>query len=104
MIGSGSVIRDQQDNSESNEPMNSFPRWIRRFLLRAMLRMISESLIVIQAVPVEDILNTGGGGSQHNYTLSSNNDDHDVDNNTDDREGGGNCMVVFIVPTSFLIL
>lgn len=84
--------------------MNTFPWWILRLLLCTILRMISESLIVIQAVPLEDILNTGGGGSQRNYTLSSNNDDYDVDNNTDDRDGGGNCMVVFIVPTSFLIL
>ena len=57
------MIRDQQDHIASNEPMNPFPGWIRRFLLCAMLRMISESLIVIQAVLLEDILNTGGGGS-----------------------------------------
>ena len=99
------MIRDQQDRIASNELMNPFlAGWIRRFLLCAMLRMISESLIVIQAVPLEDILTTGGGGTQRNYTLSSKNDDYDVDNNTDNRDGGGNCMVVFIVPTSFLIL
>ena len=50
------------------------------------------------------IKNTGGGGTQRNYTLPSKNDDYDVDNDTDDRDGGGNCMVVFIVPTSSLIL
>ena len=29
---SGSVIRDHTDHGRSNQPMNPFPWWIRRFL------------------------------------------------------------------------